>query len=306
MRGASPSTLTISHRSLTLGTDLNGRGLGSDHLRARELAKLFIERHGARVVVDQIVEFINSRLDNPIKYLNGALEFSVSTLDTPDNPLPPRPYGLKGGAARERLVEALRVRSPRPPRDLDLIRRGSFKVAGDDLVAKQYMPRDYAHGARVEIISDTDRYLRSRDLTINEVAIFDNSASCSILAALDSIGLIIRPSYYRGGSIHRQPSLDGRVLLKMARLAAEAARFGEPVMIVGIPDQVSFSDADLAIHLNKAFQRDEAVAAGFVSVLIQLGAIAASDQPLADLISDLSYLNYGEKGLLSDLPDRYR
>jgi hypothetical protein len=213
MRGASPSTLTISHRSLTFGSDLNGRSLNSDHLRARELARLFIERHGARLVVDQIVEFINSRLDSPIKYLNGALKLSVSTLDTADNPMPPPPYGIKGGAARERLVEALRVRSPRPPRDLDLIRRGSFKVAGDDLVAKRYMPRDYAHGARVEIISDLDRYLRSRDLTINEVAVFDKGASCSVLAALDSIGLIIRPSYYRGGSIHRLPSLDGRVLL---------------------------------------------------------------------------------------------
>jgi hypothetical protein len=173
-------------------------------------------------------------------------------------------------------VAALGVRAPRKPRDIDLIRKGNFPVPEDDLMAQRFMSRDFMHGARVELIRDIQRYLNSRDITLNEVAAFDRSVTLSLLAALDCVGHVIRPSQYRGGSIHRKPSLDGRILLKMARLFAEAEHFAEPALLVGIPDEVSFTEFDLAIQLNKAFQQGFAIARGFIDVLVLLGALEAS------------------------------
>jgi hypothetical protein len=217
--------------------------------------------------------------------------------------MPPSPYGLKGGAAREALTAALSVRPIREPRDLDIIRRGHFPIATDDAIAKQYMPRDYTHGARVELVRDFTRYLTTRDITINEVGIFDTALTSSLLAALDTVGYVIRPSHYRGGSIHRAPSLDGRTLLKMVRLFAEAEIHNEPAILVGIPEEISFSEFDLALQLNKAFQRGTPVAQKFVDTLLLLGALDASHTPLPKLLEELEHLRHGERGLFPDVPE---
>ena len=76
-------------------------------------------------------------------------------------------------------------------------------------------------------------------------------------------------------------------------------------MLVGIPDQISFSEFDLAIHLNKAFQRGESVAEHFIETLVYLGVIEASATPLSQLLADLAHLRHGEKGLLRDVPERF-
>jgi len=217
--------------------------------------------------------------------------------------MPPSPYGLKGGAAREALTAILSVRPIRVPRDLDIIRRGHFPIATDDAIARQYMPRDYMHGARVELVGDFARYLATRDITLNEVGILNELLSSSLLAALDTVGYVIRPSHYRGGSIHRAPRLDGRTFLKMVRLFAEAEMHNEPAIMVGIPEEVSFSEFDLAIQLNKAFQRGEGVAERFVETLLLLGALDASHTPLPKLLEELEHLRHGERGLFPDVPE---
>ena len=71
------------------------------------------------------------------------------------------------------------------------------------------------------------------------------------------------------------------------------------------PDQISFSEFDLAIHLNKAFQRGESVAIHFIDSLIVLGILEGSLTPLSEVLADLAHLRYGEKGLLRDVPERY-
>ncbi len=295
-----PTILTISQRSLASRTPPSDR-----QLRARELANSFILHHGAPHLVREGLAFLRETAPGDLNYVDGVVTLSVPLDKLQAEHLPPTPYGLKGGAARELLLGALAVRPVRSPRDIDLIRKGGFVMPSDDAAAKRYMPQDYLHGARVELITDISRYLSSRDITLNEVASFADQGSTTLLAALDTAGATIRPSHYRGGSIHRKPTLDGRVLLKMVRLFAEAEAHNESCMLVGIPDQISFSEFDLAIHLNKAFQRGESVATHFIDTLIVLGIIEASSTPLSEVLADLAHLRHGEKGLLRDVPERY-
>lgn len=291
------STLSVRQRNLAVGSSPSARAE-----RSRLLATRFIEQHGALHCLQEAVSFLQEGAPHGTRLLDGVVEIPISDVNIVGRTPLPSPYGVKGGAAREHLLPVLNVRNAREPRDIDLIRMGSFAIPSDDEMARRFMPQDYQHGARVELIRDTRRYFSTRDITINEVAVFSPVARASVLAALDSVGHVIRPSRYRGGSIHRMPSLDGRVLLKMVRLAAEAERFGEPALMVGIPDEVSFSEFDIAVHLNKAFQRDETVASNFVNILTVLGALPASGEPLQELLANVAHLRHGEKGLLPDVP----
>jgi hypothetical protein len=189
-----------------------------------------------------------------------------------------------------------------PPRDIDLIRRGRFATPADDEVARIYMTRDYFHGARVELVHDLSRYLVSRDLTINEIASLDSTIAVSILGLLDTVGHVLRPSYYRGGTLHKKPSLDGRILLKMIRLYAEGECTNESWTVVGIPEETSFSEFDLAVHLNKAFQRGNAVAERFVHTCSVLSLIPASENLIQKTLEDLEHMRHGERGLFPDVP----
>jgi hypothetical protein len=149
------------------------------------------------------------------------------------------------------------------------------------------------------------RYLSTRDLTINEVASFGDEVHASPLAILDSFGRVARPTSYRSGTLRKAPSLDGRTLLKMLRLYAEGTSAGEGWRVVGIPEQVTFSDLDLAIHLNKAFQRGESVARAFLEACELLSLLPVRGEALIGTLDELEHLRHGEKGLFPDVPDAY-
>ena len=296
---ATPSTLSIRHRSL--------QGTAARHPiveNARTLATELIKGSSSRHTVQQAQAFIQDILGIKTPVTEGYLTFSLEIAAHQPHTSLPEPYGVKGGAARELIAAKAHGRPARAPRDLDLVRRGTFSVPADSEVARTFMPHDYQHGARVELIRSMPHYLSTRDITANEIAIFGAAVSLSLLGALDTIGHLLRPSRYRGGSIHRQPFLDGRVFLKMVRLFAEGECHGDPVQLVGIPDEVTFSDFDLALQLDKAFQRNADVAGTFVDTLVILGALPASSDPLAKLLEELEPLRIGEKGLLPHAPPR--
>jgi hypothetical protein len=175
----------------------------------------------------------------------------------------------------------------------------------DDVVAQAIMGRDFEHGARVELIRDIGDYLHSRDLSINEVTVINDVVHTSLLCALDTLGHVLRPSRYRSGTLHKRPSLLGTSLLKMARLYAEGLALGENWSITGIPEEVSFSDFDLAIHLNKAFQRDITVADRFLHTLEILSLLPATENRVDRALRELEHLRHGEKGLFPDVPATY-
>ena len=290
------STLSISQRSLS-----PERPLSSRQAQAQALANQLIQSYSSRRSVEAALAFMeDSAPDTAIS------DDDVLALPLPSSILPsfgiPLGYGVKGGAAREALIATLSVREPHQPRDIDLIRRGSYRIPADDEVARALMGRDYEHGARVELIRSLPGYLQSRDLSVNEVTAIDSTVYTSLLCVLDTIGHVLRPSRYRSGTLHKRPSLLGTSLLKMVRLYAEGSVLGENWSITGIPEEVSFSEFDLAIHLNKAFQRDEAVAERFLHTLEVLSLLSATENRVDRALRELEHLRHGEKGLFPDVP----
>ncbi len=288
--------LSLSHRTFEADGDV------SEQVRvARDLAKRVIESHFKNHTTKEALDFINSVSAHPFASYGTHLEARRSALPLSAGGIP-HPYGLKGGAARETLIETLDLRTPEKPRDLDLIRKGKHLTARDEEIAREFMPGDYHHGARIELITELPRYFASRDLTINEVAVIDDIVHTSILAVLDTIGQVIRPSRYRGGTLHRDPSISGRTLLKMIRLKAEGAVRGELWGLVGIPLETNYSETDLAIHLNKAYQRSKLVADLFATYCVTLGLFNPDKNALQHVLSELAHLSHGEHCLLKDVP----
>lgn len=286
------SLLSISQRALS-----PAQPLATTQAKAQALAIKLIQSHGARHVALEALEFIEDHSATPVAMNEEFLTFKVPpTLSVPAD------YGTKGGAARESLVSALGIRPPRPPRDLDIVRRGSYRIPADDQVARELMGRDAELGARVELIRDMNGYLNSRDLTINEVVALRETVYASLLGVLDTFGQIIRPSRYRGGTLHRKPSLFGQSLLKMVRLYAEGVVQGENWSITGIPEEVSFSEFDLAVHLNKSFQRGHKVADTFLHTCELLSLLPASENRVLHALEQLEHLRHGERGLFPDVP----
>lgn len=290
------STLSISQRTL-----LPERPILPIQTAAQELATKVIQSYSARHVVQEALEFAREHSPVELTLVDEHLFFSLPAAPLRSAHIP-LGYGVKGGAARESLVYALNLREPRQPRDIDLVRRGTHRHPEDEKVARHFMGRDFELGARVELIRNLEGYLASRDLTINEVAAFDNTVHASLLCVLDTIGQTIRPSRYRGGTLHRKPSLYGQSLLKMARLFAEGACSDENWTITGIPEEVAFSEFDLAVHLNKAFQRGSLVADKFLHTCEILSLIAASDNRVRNALAELEHLRHGERGLFPDIP----
>jgi len=290
------STLSISQRSLL--PEIPPSPLQQ---RAQELAHQLIQSYASRPAISAAVDFIKG-ISPAAEITNGQLLRVAAPSGLLDGLGLPVGYGVKGGAAREALSAALGIRAPRPPRDIDVVRRGTHRIAEDEAVARRLMPRDFQHGARVEVIRDLEGYISTRDLTINEVVATDGTVAASVTCALDSIGQVLRPSRYRGGTLHRKPGLFGQSILKMVRLYAEGSCAGESWTIAGIPEEASFSDFDLAVHLNKAFQRGKPVAERFLHACSLLSLLAACDDPVQATLRDLEHLRHGERSLLPDVP----
>lgn len=291
------STLSISQRSLA-----GGGPRSPTQETAQELATRLIQNYSATHVVDSAIEFLTENFHVAISRMGDSLSIQLPSPYLASPPLPPT-YGVKGGAAREVLIGALGLRPSQDPRDIDLVRRGQHRSATDDEIARVHMPRDFELGARVELIRDMKGHLSSRDLTINEVAVLDNVAHTSLICLLDTVGLVIRPSKYRSGSLHRKATLFGQSLLKMIRLYAEGVSRGENWSIVGIPEEVSFSEFDLAVHLNKSYQRGREVADTFLHTCELLSLVGVSERRIETVLEELEHLRYGERGLFPDVPE---
>lgn len=242
----------------------------------------------------------NYSRNSSLQYSSATSSFSY-TLEHPSS-FPPPPYGVKGGAARCLLLEALGAQSPNP-RDIDIIRKGTHPLKTDDKIAAHYMPDDYRFGAKIELFTDLNRYLSSRDITINEVMYVDGTLTFSPFAFLDVVTRTIRPSRYRSGTLSKPPQLAGRVFLKMIRLRAEFFSHEDHWQVVGVPDDVEFTETDLAIQIEKALQRGMNVAESFLDHLVKAEFLEYGEPPLlAKIIGELDHLTIGESALIRSLP----
>jgi hypothetical protein len=169
------------------------------------------------------------------------------------------------------------------------------------------MPHDYQHGAVVELITDVDKHLNSRDLTINEVFLFTGHLTVGPYAVLDSLSHTLRASRYRPGSLSRSPQVSGRILLKMLRLRAELFLLGERWKIVGVPEEAAVQDIDLALHLEKALQRGVQTAEIFLLYCRQVGLIDHIPEPLLpNILQELAHFAVGENALLQSIPENFK
>lgn len=213
----------------------------------------------------------------------ARISLAVDSLELP--PLP-RGFFFKGGAARLALGCALGVPSPQP-RDLDVVRFGSGWSETDAVISKTVMPRDFERGFGVEVCVTVDRYLRTRDLSVNEVFFGEGVVRATPIAILDTLGGLLRPCTYRPGSIRRPPSLRSATVVKMLRLRAEGLVDGYPWSLVGIPLDQVIEPFDVALQLDKAFARSPQVAAVFIEQCAAVGIFPPASDPATSFLESI-------------------
>lgn len=165
------------------------------------------------------------------------------------------------------------------PRDLDVVRFGGGWNETDTFVSKEVMPRDFERGFGVEVCSNIERYLSSRDLSVNEVVFGGGVVRASPIAVLDTIGGLLRPCKYRPGSMRHPPSLSGATVVKMLRLRAEGIVDGHPWSISGVPADQIIDPFDVAVQLDKAFARSDRVAELFIEQCAAVGIFPLDGEP---------------------------
>ena len=224
-------------------------------------------------------------------------------------PQMPPAYGYKGGAARYLLNRAIRPTAAISfPRDLDLLRFGKVWTDRDTELSKQFMTDDFERGWGVELSPGIDEYLHSRDISINEVLYIDGQIICSVFCFLDSLAYLLRPCFYRPGTLQREPAFRGRVFLKLLRLYAEGTNSGEPWAVMGDPGDFAITDFDFALELDKAFSRGSAAGERFFEVC-RAAALLEEEENKLSLVEFLSGLCpglYGGTAFFRHLPGEIR
>ena len=288
------------HGALDLGEEEAGNGLAA----ARAAARRFILEGAAVVELQEIFQMVTAA-GGPETWEYDREIFSFQIMSFGAVPVLPEGYAYKGGAARFLMSSLFPGRSVLFPRDYDLLRFGTRWSCDDSRVSRCFMPRDFERGNGVELTADQERYFASRDLSINEVFVMRDRVRCSVLCLLDFLGCVLRPCFYRGGSLHQPAALKGRTLLKMLRLAAETSAAGETWRLIGVPDEVQVDDFDLALELNKVMYRGSDSAERFVALCAK-GGILPEGEDLPGLLRELGKGLFGGLDFFDAMPDDLR
>ena len=198
---------------------------------------------------------------------NIEITHNLPTIELPDG------YGFKGGAARAILRKVLGLVVV-PPRDVDVIRLSSESYSGaDDEIATKFMTHDFEFGDGVEIVSDSKDYLKTRDLTINEVYTDGPKIIATEQCIKDTMRNIIRTTEYERQLYAGEQGIGPKMKAKTLRLHAEQVY---AVGVSSIPEddmnkiERSFINPFwLAVQLDRAFERSLEVAENFTKLLVE-------------------------------------
>ena len=182
---------------------------------------------------------------------------------------PPIGYGYKGGAARLALQAALGLPTHgRRPRDLDLIRVSSHSDTIDTLVASKVSPDDAQYGFGVECITNFQHYLNTRDITLNEVIVFQERVIASYQAINDMKDGTLRVTAF---GLTQDLESQNRIAAKMLRLEAEAQYFRQPSYTLILPPLSTLSLFSFLLHLERTLTEKQRLAELFIQLCSQHG-----------------------------------
>jgi hypothetical protein len=245
-------------------------------VRARELANAVfaVSRAGGRINVSgfegkavEMMASLNPRLQIAPDVKLFSVIFSIE--HPPEIPELPEAYGFKGGGARLALRRALGLPYNGAPRDLDLIRLGSATAEDDVVMSKRHMPEDFgANSANgVEVVDSPRGYIRTRDLTMNEVYYKHGTVTASLQCVLDTIGGVVRPSsrFLTRGYM----GMPSSVAAKSLRFFAVGAALGQNMETCHFvrKGEQHLAPFDVALNLRRAMEVSQDAGRLFVAAL---------------------------------------
>lgn len=252
-----------------------------DYEKEKELS-LIREEFLKRFSIEQITEAILKESFIIRDY--GVIEIDIET-DLPDLP---EGYGYKGGVARSKLRDALRLPAIKP-RDIDLIRlsQNELHEGLDKNLAKKYMEQDFEFGDGVEVVTDTE-YMSTRDFTINEVYVEKNKIFVTEQCIRDTLLNIIRVTDFERERYQSDSQKLG------PKMKAKALRFHTEQMFATGTSSIPADDKNeiensfinpfwLSVQLDRCFERSEEVADKFTSTLKEYQIIPQGIKDSLDL-----------------------
>jgi len=191
------------------------------------------------------------------------------------NSLPPG-YFFTGSVARHILQKELGGENILPPRDIDIC--GITDLGCDSSLMDEVVKHASDEG-RIQAYS-LEEYFNSRDFTLNEILADSSFLYCSESALYDLSNHVIRPTeyeYQRFGDYGESKSVRPRIVLKAIRLQSELEYMYGNSEIEGIKDwqfyYENLSLFELALNLEKAYERGDALATRFYVALLKNGTV---------------------------------
>ncbi len=198
----------------------------------------------------------------------------------------PKGYGFSGGVARNAALQAL-GHDVMPPRDIDIVAitdaHPDTTPAIRDELAKKYMQDDYArgHGVRIESLAE---YFSTRDFVLNEVLLLDDELITTPEALNDLEKKLVQPTQYESDSwrsyTFEEEGLHPKLVWKAVLLSEELKMMYGHGDMSGIKEwQWDYKGMPLfflALALDKAYQKGDALATRFYTKLLELGTVSSS------------------------------
>jgi hypothetical protein len=191
-------------------------------------------------------------------------------------PALPNGYGFIGGAARA-IAQKLLFDESAPIRDIDIVAISDYDpdLSLATELSAEYMPDDnaYGHGIREET---KEQYFATRDLSINEILVVNNSIFMSDQAVYDLEHKVVRLT---SNERELYGGVGPRMSIKMLLLEQVFLHYYDE----GSVAQEEFDAIervkpfDIALGLNKALQYGSEIARGFTSRLEELGMLPNDD-----------------------------